>query len=199
MGKSKRTHYRVKGNGQDVAYVRPAPQADNVHPVDMSNVTAVCTSCQSDNTVPSLDDLMSDGGHFVIFRYWLPTSDCLKCQQKDAYQVYNFKASGITTAKLFEIVAACELKCGRKIVEMGDHLDRQSVELLKPIYLQIKKTYKDAHVAKRPKDAILQINDILYQLDYDVRLRGQEKITFICENGLMSFSLSTVTLKYQKQ
>ena len=49
MGKSKRTHGKLKGKTQDVAYVRPAPVPDDLHPVDMSSVTAACASCQSGN------------------------------------------------------------------------------------------------------------------------------------------------------
>eukprot|EP00966_Prymnesium_polylepis_P132010 3052942-Prymnesium_polylepis.2 len=201
MGKSKRTHGKLKGKTQDVAYVRPAPVPDDLHPVDMSSVTAACASCQSGNAAPSLDDLMNDEsrrGPMIIFKYWLPTAaDCAVCQQKEPYQVYDFEASGIATQKMFEIVAACELKCGRKILDLGHQIDDQSREVLKVVFSQIRKTYKDVNVAKRPVDTIRQVNDIFFQLDRDTTLRGREKITFKCENGSVSFSLATATLVFR--
>jgi hypothetical protein len=200
MGKSKRTHGKLNGKTQDVAYVRPAPVPDDIHPVDMSGVTAACVSCQSGNAAPSLDDLMNDEhrGPIIIFKYWLPTvADCVVCQQKEPYQVYDFEASGITTEKMFDIVAACELKCGRKILDLGHQIDDQSRELLKIVFSQIRKTYKEVNVAKRPVDTIRQVNDIFFQLDKDITLRGREKITFKCENGSVSFSLVTTTLVFR--
>jgi len=187
MGKSKRRHGKLNG----VAYMRPATVPDDLHPVDMSGVTTACVSCQDGNAAPSLADLMNDEsrrGPVIIFKYWLPTpADCAVCQQKEPYQVYDFEASGITTEKMFGIVAACELQCGRKIIDCP--IDDQSRELLKMVYSNIRKTYKDV-VVKRPKHTISQVNDIFFKLDKDPTLRGHEKITFKCENGSVSFCLA---------
>tara|TARA_B100001778_G_scaffold332092_1_gene337682 strand:+ start:93 stop:701 length:609 start_codon:yes stop_codon:yes gene_type:complete len=201
MGKSKRTRGKLKGKTQEVAYVRPAPVPDDIHPVDMSGVTAVCGSCQSDNEAPSIDDLMNDDsirGTIIIFKYWLPTdADCAVCQHKEPYQVYDFEASGVATEKMFEIVAACELKCGRKILDVGHQVDDQSREVLKIVFSQIRQTYKDVKVAKRPVTTIRQVNDIFFQLDHDTRLRPRDKITFKCKNGSVSFSLNTAMLAFR--
>lgn len=200
MGKSKRTHGKLKGKTQDVTYVRPAPVPDYIHPVDMSGVTATCASCQAGNAAPSLDALMNNEsrGPVIMFKYWLPTAaDCTACQQSEPYQVYDFEASGVATDKMFEIVAACELKLGRKILEFGLQTDDQSREVLKIVFSHIRKAYKDVNVAKRPVDTIRQVNDIFSQLDRDTTLRGREKITFNCENGSVSFSLATATLVFR--
>ena len=134
----------------------------------------------------------------ITCKYWLPTSsECVVCQQKEPYQVYDFVASGIATQKMFEIVAACELKCGRNILELGRQIDEQSRDVLKIVFSQIRKTYKNVNVAKRPVDAIRQVNDIFFQLDKDTTLGGREKITFKCENGSVSFSLATATLVFR--
>ncbi len=191
MGKHKRTHGKLKG--KEVAY------PSDIHPVDMSRVTAVCDSCKADNEAPSIDDLMKDNSRLaIVFKYWLPTdTTCDVCHKKEPYQVYDFEASGVATHKMFEIVAACELKSGNKILDFGHQLDDASREVLKVINTQIRKTYKDVKVAKRPVTTIRQVDDIFFQLDHDGRLRARDKITFKCKNGSVSFSLVTAMLGFR--
>ena len=80
---------------------------------------------------------------------------------------------------------------------LGHQIDDQSRDVLKIVFSQIRKTYKDVNVAKRPVDTIRQVNDIFFQLDKDITLRGREKITFKCQNGSVSFSLATATLVFR--
>ena len=197
MGKSKRTHGKMKGKMQDVAYICPTPVPDNPHPVDMSGVTAACASCQSGNTTPLIDDVMNNESNTVMFKYWLPTTNCMVCQQKEPYHVYDFEHSGITTKKMFEIVAACQLQHAQKMLDDSRHLGDQSHEVVNFVFSSIRKTYKDVKVAKRPLDAIRQVKDIFFQLDLDSTLRGKEKIVFKCDNGLVSFSLYVATLVFR--
>ena len=57
----------------------------------------------------------------------------------------------------------------------------------------IRDTYKKAY-AKRPKEIIRQVDQLLLELDRDTRLKGREVIRFNCMDGVASFSLMTATL-----
>lgn len=188
MGKAKKVL-----NNKRVAAILPTPVETTPHPVDMTGVSAVVQTCECDQALTFADvaALTSPGSLMIAVKAWMPVT-CMICAQKMPYRTYDME---VTVEKLGLIVGACELKAAVKIAKAGYTLSQQSCKILDDFCRTIRDTYKKAY-AKRPKEIIRQVDQLLLELDYDTHLVGREVIRFNCVDGVASFSLMTATLVF---
>lgn len=188
MGKAKKVLHNKR-----VVGVLPTPVETTPHPVDMTGVSAVVSSCECEKalTLTDVAALTSPGSTLIVVKAWVPMT-CMMCAQKMPYRTYDME---VTVEKLGMIVGACELKAAVKIAKTGYALSQQSCKVLDDFCRIIRDTYKKAY-AKRPKEIIRQVDQLLLELDYDTRLKGREVIRFNCVDGVALLSLMTATLVY---
>lgn len=160
------------------------------HPVDMTGVSTV-VQCKCDSVLTDVDALAFPGSLIIVVKAWIPIT-CSICAQKMPYRTYDME---VTVEKLGMIVGTCALKHTVNIAKAGYMLSQQSCKVLDDFCRTIRNTYKKAY-AKRPKEMIRQVGQLLMELDYDTRLKGNEVIRFNCVDGVASFSLMTASLVF---
>ena len=186
MGKAKKVLHNKR-----LAGIVPTPVETTPHPVDMTGVNAVVSTCECEKALTFTDVVARTSPKSLVIgvKTWMPVT-CMICAHKMPYRTYDME---VTVEKIGLIVGACELKAVVKIAKLGYTLSQQSCKVLDDFCRIIRDTYKKAY-AKRPKEIIRQVDQLLLELDRDTRLEGREVIRFNCVDGVASFSLMTATL-----